>query len=71
MGILHKAAQYRAYKEGVVHTTLNPKGPGSVRIHLIPPKWRLFKCALCHDIKRLLHIAPGLFLGHTAGQLHR
>ena len=27
MGILHKAAQYRAYKEGVVHTTLNPKGP--------------------------------------------
>ena len=42
MGILHKAAQYRAYKEGVVHATLNPKGPGSVRIHLIPPKWRLF-----------------------------
>lgn len=46
MGILHKAAQYRAYKEGVVHTTLNPKGPGSVRIHLIPPKWRLFQMRL-------------------------
>ena len=45
MGILHKTAQYRAYKEGVVHTTLNPKGPGAVRIHLIPPKWRPFSDA--------------------------
>ena len=35
-------AKYRAWKEGVVHTTLNPEGPGTVRIHLIPPKWRLF-----------------------------
>ncbi len=46
MGILHKAAQYRAYKEGVVHATLNPKGPGSVRIHLIPPKWSFFQMRL-------------------------
>ena len=22
----------------VKHTTLNPKGPGAVRIHLVPPK---------------------------------
>lgn len=37
-----EAAKYRSWKEGVVHTTLNPKGPGAVRIHLIPPKWRPF-----------------------------
>lgn len=35
-----EAAKYKSWKEGVVHTTLNPAGPGSVRIHLIPPKWR-------------------------------
>ena len=32
----------KAYMEnnftGVIHTTLNPMGPGAVRIHLIPPK---------------------------------
>ena len=28
-----------------MHTTLNPKGPGAVRIHLIPPKWRPFSDA--------------------------
>lgn len=27
---------------GVVHTTWNPKGPGVIRIHMIPPKFRLF-----------------------------
>lgn len=37
-----EAAKYRAWKEGVAHTTLNPRGPGAVRIHLIPPKWRPF-----------------------------
>ena len=26
---------------GVAHTTLNPYGPGVVRIHLVPPKFRL------------------------------
>ncbi len=28
---------------GVVHTTWNPGGPGVVRIHMIPPKFKLFK----------------------------
>lgn len=33
---------YRATKlREVVHTTLNPKGPGAVRIHLVPPKFSL------------------------------
>jgi len=45
MGIRHEIAQYRAYRKGVVHTTLNPEGPGAVRIHLIPPKWRPFSDA--------------------------
>jgi len=43
MGIPNKIAQYRAYKSGVSHCTFNPEGPGVVRIHLIPPKFRLFR----------------------------
>lgn len=42
MILKREAAAYKAWKEGVVHTTLNSKGPGAVRIHLIPPKWRPF-----------------------------
>lgn len=43
MGIQNKIAQYRAYKNGVRHCTFDPEGPGVVRIHLIPPKFRLFR----------------------------
>ena len=43
MSIHHKIAQYRAYKSGVLHCTFNPEGPGVVRIHLIPPKFRLLR----------------------------
>lgn len=43
MGIQNKIAQYRAYKNGVIHCTFNPDGPGVVRIHLIPPKFRLLR----------------------------
>ena len=43
MGIQNKIAQYRAYKQGVSHCTFNPEGPGVVRIHLIPPKFRLLR----------------------------
>lgn len=28
--------------KGVLHTTWNPKGPGVIRIHMIPPKFSLF-----------------------------
>ena len=42
MGLKNKIAQYRVYKSGVQHCTFNPEGPGVVRIHLIPPKFRLF-----------------------------
>ena len=42
MGLFNKIAQYKEYKNGITHCTFNPEGPGVVRIHLIPPKFRLF-----------------------------
>ena len=41
MGIKQKLAEYREWKSGVKHCTFNPQGPGVVRIHLVPPKFRL------------------------------
>lgn len=43
MSLRNRIAQYREYKNGVSHCTFNPEGPGVVRIHLIPPKFRLFR----------------------------
>ena len=43
MGLLNKIAQYKELKSGVKHCTFNPDGPGVVRIHLIPPKFKLMK----------------------------
>lgn len=43
MGLLNKIAQYKELRSGVKHCTFNPDGPGVVRIHLIPPKFRLFE----------------------------
>ncbi len=45
MGIKNKLALYRDRKSGVKHCTFNPSGPGVVRIHLIPPRFRLFGSA--------------------------
>ena len=42
MGITNKISQYREFRRGVVHCTFNPDGPGVVRIHLVPPRPRLF-----------------------------
>lgn len=42
MGLFNMIEQRRLWKKGVVHATLNPDGPGAVRIHLVPPKYRLF-----------------------------
>ena len=33
-----KLKEYIENINGVIHTTFNPKGPGVVRLHLIPPK---------------------------------
>ena len=43
MGLPNKIAQYRAYRRGVSHCTFNPDGPGVVRIHLVPPRFRLLR----------------------------
>ncbi len=42
MSIQNLIAQYKEYKNGISHCTFNPEGPGVVRIHLVPPKFRLF-----------------------------
>ncbi len=42
MSIRNLLAQYKEYKSGISHCTFNPEGPGVVRIHLVPPKFRLF-----------------------------
>ena len=41
MGLRNKIAQHRVFQDGVQHCTFNPEGPGVVRIHLVPPKFRL------------------------------
>ena len=45
MGIKNKIAQYHEWKSGVKHCTFNPDGPSVVRMHLIPPKFNIFKNA--------------------------
>lgn len=42
MSIQNLLAQYKEYKKGISHCTFNPEGPGVVRIHLVPPKFKLF-----------------------------
>ena len=42
MSIQNLIANYKQYRQGISHCTFNPEGPGVVRIHLIPPKFRLF-----------------------------
>ena len=42
MRVFNKLAQLKEIKSGVKHCTFNPDGPGVVRIHLVPPKFRLF-----------------------------
>lgn len=42
MSIQNKIAQYKAYKDGVQHCTFDPEQHGVVRIHLVPPRFKLF-----------------------------
>ena len=40
MSISKRVLKYaRENFTGIMHTTLNPEGPGVVRIHMIPPKY--------------------------------
>ena len=58
MGIQNRIAQYREYKNGVSHCTFNPEGPGVVRIHLIPPKFRLFRSSAYTVILNGYYLLP-------------
>lgn len=48
----------QAYKQGVVHATLDPQGPGVARVHLIPPKPSLFEDPASVMIINGHHILP-------------
>ena len=76
MGIQNRIAQYRAYKNGVSHCTFNPEGPGVVRIHLIPPKFRLFRSSPYIVILNGYYLLPlgyswALLLSHFMQEVRR
>ena len=62
MSIRSKIAEYKRYKGGVCHCTFNPGGPGVVRIHLVPPKFKLFNSAPYVVILNGYYILP---IGHA------
>jgi len=62
MGIFDRMAQYREYRKGVVHCTFNPEGPGVVRIHVVPPKFSLFRSPSYIVILNGYYLLP---LGHS------
>ena len=76
MGIQNKIAQYREYKNGVSHCTFNPEGPGVVRIHLIPPKFRLFRSSAYIVILNGYYLLPvgyswALILSHFMKEVNK
>jgi len=62
MVIASEIAHYRLRKNGVAHATLNPEGPGAVRIFCIPPKYRFLSR---QPYVVLLNGNTVLPLGHT------
>lgn len=66
MGLQNMIARYRAFQKGVNHCTFNPEGPGVVRIHLIPPKFRIFSPSSWIVILNGYYLLP---LGYAWAQL--
>ena len=62
MSIRSKIAEYKIYKDGVCHCTFNPGGPGVVRIHLVPPKFKLLNTAPYVVILNGYYVLP---IGHS------
>ena len=62
MSIRSKIAEYKRYTQGVCHCTFNPDGPGVVRIHLVPPKFKLFGSAPYVVILNGYYVLP---IGHA------
>ena len=52
----------------VRHVTLDPEGPGVLRIHLLPCKKNTAQCAVCCTFERAGYFAAQRFLGHSAGR---
>lgn len=74
MGIHHAVRQYQASRRGVIHGTMNPEGPGVVRIHLIPPRFRLWNPQPYVVILNGYYVLPlgysyGLMLGYFLEEL--
>ena len=42
MSLHNVLTHYIQHKNGISHCTFNPDGPGVVRIHLLPPRFRFF-----------------------------
>ena len=62
MGLHNMIARYRAYRAGVSHCTFDPEGPGVVRIHLIPPRFRWSRSSAYIVILNGYYLLP---LGHS------
>ena len=76
MGIQNKIAQYRAFQNGISHCTFNPDGPGVVRMHLIPPRFRLFRSSPYIVILNGYYLLPvgyawALMLGRFMEEVNR
>ena len=76
MGLQNKIAQFKEYKNGVTHCTFNPEGPGVVRIHLVPPKFRLFGSSAYIVILNGYYLLPmgyswALVLSHFMKEVNR
>lgn len=76
MGLQNKIAQYKEYKNGVTHCTFNPEGPGVVRIHLVPPKFRIFGSSAYIVILNGYYLLPigyswALVLSHFMKEVNR
>lgn len=76
MGLRNKIAQYKEFQNGVSHCTFNPEGPGVVRIHLVPPKFRLFGSSAYIVILNGYYLLPigyswALVLSHFMKEVNR
>ena len=61
----------RRHLNQVCHVTLDPAGPGVVRIHLVPNRHRVWEVPFVRHPQRAGHSAAARVVGDLAGQLHR
>ena len=66
MSIKSKIMSYRLWKSGVQQCTFDPEGNGAVRMHLIPPRFSLFRSPSWVLILNGYYVIP---LGYSWGIL--